>query len=70
MVDVGFGCRGLCQGEDQVLVGPDMFGLNEGFNPKFLKRYAELRKTVVEATQRYVQEVRDGEFPDAAHSHD
>jgi 3-methyl-2-oxobutanoate hydroxymethyltransferase len=65
---IGIGAGPDCDG--QVLVGPDMFGLNEGFNPKFLKRYAELRKTVIEATQRYVQEVRDGEFPDAAHSHD
>ncbi len=65
---IGIGAGPDCDG--QVLVGPDMFGLNEGFNPKFLKRYAELRKTVIEATQRYVQEVRSGEFPDAAHSHD
>jgi 3-methyl-2-oxobutanoate hydroxymethyltransferase len=64
---IGIGAGPRCDG--QVLVLPDMLGLNEGFNPKFLKRYAELGPTVREAVERFADEVRTGRFPDAAHSH-
>jgi 3-methyl-2-oxobutanoate hydroxymethyltransferase len=46
----------------------DMLGLNEGFHPKFLKRYAELGRQVRDAVTRYRDEVRGGEYPDDAHS--
>jgi 3-methyl-2-oxobutanoate hydroxymethyltransferase len=64
---IGIGAGPHCDG--QVLVLPDMLGLNEGFNPKFLKRYAELGSSVREAVERFADEVRTGRFPDAAHSH-
>lgn len=64
---IGIGAGPDCDG--QVLVSCDMFGLT-GFQPRFLKKYADLRATVLAATQQYIREVGDGTFPDAAHSHD
>ncbi|MEX0714978.1 MAG: 3-methyl-2-oxobutanoate hydroxymethyltransferase [Planctomycetaceae bacterium] len=65
---IGIGAGPDCDG--QVLVLHDMLGLTEGFHPKFLKRYAELRDAGSGAIRQYVEEVRGGVFPDAAHSHD
>ena len=48
----------------------DMLGLGNGFNPKFLKRYAELRSTVLEAVSNYAEDVRGGAFPGEEHSHE
>ncbi|QDU40268.1 3-methyl-2-oxobutanoate hydroxymethyltransferase [Maioricimonas rarisocia] len=64
---IGIGAGPGCDG--QVLVTPDMFGMTTGFEPKFLKRYADLRSTIQQATREYVSEVREGQFPDAAHTH-
>jgi 3-methyl-2-oxobutanoate hydroxymethyltransferase len=65
---IGIGAGPECDG--QVLVGPDLVGLTDGFHPKFLKRYAELRSTATEAIAQYAEEVRQGEFPSAEHSHE
>ena len=65
---IGIGAGPHCDG--QVLVLGDMLGLTEGFHPKFLKRYAELRETALSAIRQYAAEVREGLFPDEAHSHD
>lgn len=65
---IGIGAGPECDG--QVLVSYDMLGMTEGFHPKFLKRYADLRGVAAEAVKRYVEEVRAGQFPDAAHSHE
>ncbi len=65
---IGIGAGPHCDG--QVLVGPDMLGLTEGFHPRFLKHYAELAQTVRDATANYVREVREGTFPAAEHSHE
>lgn len=63
---IGIGAGPRCDG--QVLVGPDMFGLS-GFQPKFLKKYADLKQTILAATKEYIQDVREGQFPDDSHSH-
>ncbi|MBD3672157.1 MAG: 3-methyl-2-oxobutanoate hydroxymethyltransferase [Planctomycetaceae bacterium] len=65
---IGIGAGPDCDG--QVLVGPDMLGLTEGFHPKFLKHYAELGKMAREATEKYVAEVKSGTYPSAEHSHE
>jgi 3-methyl-2-oxobutanoate hydroxymethyltransferase len=65
---VGIGAGAGCDG--QVLVLHDMLGLNEAFSPKFLKRYADLAPRVRQAAERFADEVRRGEYPDAAHSFD
>lgn len=63
---IGIGAGPDCDG--QVLVLPDLLGLNEGFAPKFLKRYANLAEIARNAVDKYAAEVRSGEYPDAEHS--
>ncbi|HVO34532.1 MAG TPA: 3-methyl-2-oxobutanoate hydroxymethyltransferase [Gemmatimonadales bacterium] len=63
---IGIGAGPQCDG--QVLVLPDLLGLNDGFAPKFLKRYASLADEVRAAVGRFGDEVRRGTYPDAAHS--
>lgn len=64
---IGIGAGAGCSG--QVLVGPDMLGLNPAFQPKFLKQFGDIRNQAMNAVQSYIQEVKDGSFPDANHSH-
>lgn len=63
---IGIGAGAACDG--QVLVLPDMLGLNDAFKPKFLKKYAELAGEVRKAVGGFAAEVRDGKFPDGEHS--
>lgn len=65
---IGIGAGAGCTG--QVLVGPDMLGLTPGFNPKFLKKFADLRTPAVDAVQNYVAEVQAGTFPGKEHTHE
>jgi len=57
-----------CDG--QVLVLPDMLGLNEGFSPRFLRRFAALGAAMREAVGEYATEVREGRYPGPEHSFD
>lgn len=59
---IGIGAGGGCDG--QILVLPDLIGLNEGFKPKFLKRYADVAGIVKSAVTEYADEVRAGRYPD------
>lgn len=63
---IGIGAGPSCDG--QVLVLPDLLGLNDTFSPRFLKRYAELARDVRQAVDSFAGEVRSGAYPDAAHS--
>jgi 3-methyl-2-oxobutanoate hydroxymethyltransferase len=63
---IGIGAGAGCDG--QVLVLHDMLGLNETFNPKFLKRYGALGEAVREAVRTYASEVRGGSYPGPEHS--
>jgi 3-methyl-2-oxobutanoate hydroxymethyltransferase len=65
---IGIGAGPACDG--QVLVLHDMLGLNEGFTPKFLKRYADLGQAAREAVGRYAAEVRAGAYPGPEHTRD
>jgi len=65
---IGIGAGPDCDG--QVLVSCDMLGLTDGFHPRFLKHYAELREAARAAAAQYADEVRSGQFPDDAHSHE
>ena len=64
---IGIGAGPHCDG--QVLVLHDMLGLNEGFNPRFLKHYAEMGAEVRAAVARYAEEVRTGTYPGPEHAH-
>jgi 3-methyl-2-oxobutanoate hydroxymethyltransferase len=63
---IGIGAGPACDG--QVLVLYDALGLNVGFEPKFLKRFAHLDVEVRRALSRYVDEVRAGTYPGPEHS--
>ncbi len=60
---VGIGASPACDG--QVLVTEDLLGLFGDFQPKFVKRYAELAPAVEDAARRFAADVRDREFPSA-----
>jgi len=64
---IGIGAGAGCDG--QVLVLPDLLGLNGDFAPRFLKRYAELGAAAGAAVRQFVAETRDGSFPDEKHSY-
>ncbi len=63
---IGIGAGQHCDG--QVLVVNDLLGMNTDFKPKFVKHYANLEQTIIGAVETYASEVRDGSFPDHAHS--
>lgn len=63
---IGIGAGGGCDG--QVLVLHDMLGLNQGFRPRFLRRFAELGQVAEEGVREYVRSVRAGEYPAAEHT--
>ena len=57
----GPGCDG------QVLVLHDCLGLPGAVYPKFSKTYAQIGEQITAAASKYVQEVREGVFPDSEH---
>ena len=63
---IGIGAGNGCTG--QVLVWYDMAGMYDKFCPKFVKKYAEAGALITQAMADYVKEVKDGSFPDEAHS--
>ncbi|TDX02207.1 3-methyl-2-oxobutanoate hydroxymethyltransferase [Dinghuibacter silviterrae] len=58
---ISIGAGGGCDG--QVLVMHDMLGINNEFNPRFLRRYADLYAVVNGAVKQYIKDVRSGDFP-------
>lgn len=58
---IGIGAGGGCDG--QVLVMHDMLGINKGFSPKFLRRYANLDEIINNAVSHYIDDVKTGDFP-------
>jgi 3-methyl-2-oxobutanoate hydroxymethyltransferase len=58
---IGIGAGGHCDG--QVLVMHDMLGINKEFKPRFLRRYLELFDTITAATQQYITDVKNRDFP-------
>lgn len=60
---IGIGAGGGCDG--QVLVMHDMLGINKGFSPRFLRRYADIADIMDSAIRRYIEDVKSGDFPNA-----
>lgn len=58
---IGIGAGGKVDG--QVLVMHDMLGITKEFNPRFLRRYADLHTIVTKAVEHYVADVRSSDFP-------
>ena len=64
---IGIGAGKYCDG--QVLVINDMLGMDEDFQPKYLKKYANLHKIIKKAINQFLKEVRTGEYPDEKHTY-
>lgn len=58
---IGIGAGGGVDG--QVLVMHDMLGINKGFSPRFLRRYADLATIMTDAVKNYISDVKSGDFP-------
>ena len=64
---IGIGAGPGCDG--QVLVFHDVLGIEDRLAPKFVRRYADLRSTAVEALAAFAADVRSGAFPSAGESY-
>lgn len=64
---IGIGAGKYCDG--QVLVINDMLGLDDGFTPKFVKRYANLNVKVKSAISNFKEEVLRGKYPNKEHTY-
>ena len=58
---IGIGAGAGCDG--QVRVIHDMLGINKGFSPRFLRRYAALHTVMTGAVEQYVRDVKECDFP-------
>ena len=58
---IGIGAGPDCDG--QVLVFHDLLGINHDLQPKFVRTYANLKETSIEALTQYANDVRNGTFP-------
>jgi 3-methyl-2-oxobutanoate hydroxymethyltransferase len=64
---IGIGAGNACDG--QILVMHDMLGINTNFSPRFLRRYADLYSTSLNAFQQYIKDVKDADFPNEKESY-
>jgi 3-methyl-2-oxobutanoate hydroxymethyltransferase len=64
---IGIGAGPACDG--QILVSPDMLGLSLDFHPRFVRHYETFAERTAEAVKRYVQDVREGTFPNESESY-
>jgi 3-methyl-2-oxobutanoate hydroxymethyltransferase len=63
---IGIGAGPYCDG--QVLVFHDVMGWNRQFQPKFVRRYADLSTTIADAAKHFARDVKDGSFPNEQES--
>jgi len=55
--------------DGQVLVSHDALGLTTDFNPRFVRRFANLGDQITEATKQYIEDVRNRNFPSEEESY-
>lgn len=65
---IGIGAGGDCDG--QVLVINDLAGISSEPLPKFVKKYADIRKVISECATSYISDVKNSVFPSKEHSYD
>ncbi|MCS6795814.1 MAG: 3-methyl-2-oxobutanoate hydroxymethyltransferase [Raineya sp.] len=58
---IGIGAGPYVDG--QVLVLHDMLGINKDFSPRFLRRYADLNTIIHQAVRKYIEDVKNKDFP-------
>jgi 3-methyl-2-oxobutanoate hydroxymethyltransferase len=64
---IGIGAGASTDG--QVLVFHDLLGMFEGHTPRFVKRFAEVKREMVEGVRTYAEEVRERRFPAVEHTY-
>ena len=62
---IGIGAGDGCDG--QILVYQDMLGMFSDFTPKFVKKYANVGEVMKLAFKEYINEVKDGIYPEEKH---
>ncbi len=65
---IGIGAGPHCDG--QILVSHDILGLFQAFQPKFVRRYADLATEMSQAFASYIKDVKAGNFPAPDESYD
>ncbi|MDG1334416.1 MAG: 3-methyl-2-oxobutanoate hydroxymethyltransferase [Crocinitomicaceae bacterium] len=55
--------------DGQVLVVHDMLGINNEFNPRFLRKYHNLYQEMLGSFHRYIEDVKSGDFPNEDESY-
>jgi 3-methyl-2-oxobutanoate hydroxymethyltransferase len=58
---IGIGAGSGCDG--QVLVMHDLLGINNQFNPRFLRKYLNLYDDIKGAVESYIKDVKNVDFP-------
>lgn len=58
---IGIGAGPDCDG--QILVFHDVMDMLPGYQPRFVRKYAHIGETVVEAARQYIHDVQTGEYP-------
>ena len=61
-IGAGLGCDG------QILVAQDMLGFSNNPKFKFVKQYANIWETLVDATESYINDIKSAQFPALEHS--
>jgi 3-methyl-2-oxobutanoate hydroxymethyltransferase len=64
---IGIGAGASTDG--QVLVLHDLLGIHDGFQPKFVKRYAQIKQEMVRGLEAYAEDVRTRRFPGPEHTY-
>lgn len=61
---IGIGAGSAVDG--QILVAQDMLGMNKGFSPKFVRRFADIESVMHKGVADYVEAVKSVDFPSSA----
>ena len=64
---IGIGAGRFCDG--QVLVFPDLVGFTNAYLPKFVRKYADTHALWLQALQKYIGDVQNGDFPNEEESY-
>lgn len=64
---IGIGAGSDCDG--QVLVMHDMLGINQEFNPRFVRKYLDLQTQITGAVKTYISDIKSGSFPNQQESY-
>lgn len=58
---IGIGAGRYCSGH--VMVSDDMLGKFSDYQPKFVRRYADMKNIILDAAKSYHKDIKDGAYP-------